>query len=138
MSNRAGIFCGDQWYQMDQLCTNSPYRNSDFFINDFFKKPLFRQLFSGGIRVRTLYRQKTREIERVMILRICHGILTSFFIQIAFTFFCHATYLRGHVCIGDTISDIRDLISSLESFFCSGNNKKCVKGKNSPRHFLKS
>ena len=80
-SNRAEFLCGGQYNYVDQLWYITSYRNSDFFINDFFKKPLFRQLFSGGIRVRTLYRQKTREIERVMILRICHGILTSFFYE---------------------------------------------------------
>ena len=79
MFNRAGIFCGDHWYQINQLCNNSPYRNSDFFINDFFKKTLFRRLFSGGIRVPTYLRGKTREIELVTSLTSCQGILTSFF-----------------------------------------------------------
>ena len=78
MFNRAGIFCGDQWYQISQLCSNSPYRNSDFFINDFFKKTLFRRLFRGGIRVQTYLRGKTREMELVTSLTSCQGILTSF------------------------------------------------------------
>ena len=67
---------------MNQLCSNSPYRNSDFFINDFFKKPLFRRLFSGGIRDPTYLHRKTREIELVMILTCCRGILTSFFVNL--------------------------------------------------------
>ena len=82
MSNRAGIFCGDHWYQINQLCNNSPYRNSDFFINDFFKKTLFRRLFSGGIRVPTYLRRKTREIELVTSLTSCQGILTSFSVNL--------------------------------------------------------
>ena len=101
-SNRADFLCGGQYNYVDQLWCITSNRNSDFFINDFFKKPLFRQLFSGGIRVRTLYRQKTREIERVMILRICHGILTSFFIQITFTFFVtQPIYERSFAYLGD-------------------------------------
>ena len=82
MFNRAGIFCGDQWYQMSQLCSNSPYRNSDFFNNDFFKKTLFRRLFSGGIRVPTYLRGKSREIELATILTLLYGILTCFSVNL--------------------------------------------------------
>ena len=64
---------------MSQLCSNSPYRNSDFFINDIFKKTFFRRLFSGGIRDPTYFHEKTREMEWVTILTSCHGILRSFF-----------------------------------------------------------
>ena len=64
---------------MSQLCSNSPYPNSDFFINDFFKKRLFRRLFSGGIGNPTYLRGKTREMELVTSLTSCQGILTSFF-----------------------------------------------------------
>ena len=78
MFNRAGIFCGDHWYQINQFCNISPYQNSDFFNNDFFKKPLFRRLFSGGIRDPTYLRGKTREIELVTILTSYYSILTSF------------------------------------------------------------
>ena len=67
---------------MHQLCSNSQYQNSDFFINDFFKKPLFRRLFSGGIKVHTYLRGKTREIELVMSLTLLYGILTSFSVNL--------------------------------------------------------
>ena len=67
---------------MNQLCSNSPYRNSDFFINDFFKKPLFRRLFSGGIRDLTSLRGKTREMELVTSLTLLYGNLTSFSVNL--------------------------------------------------------
>ena len=70
MFNRAGIFCGDHWYQINQFCNIDLYRNSDFFNNDFFEKPLFHRLFSGGIRVPTYLRGKTREMELVTILTL--------------------------------------------------------------------
>ena len=99
MFNRAGIFRGDQWYQMNQLCSNSPYRNSDFFNNDFFKKPLFRRLISVGIRDPTYLRGKTREMELVTIFTSCHGILMSFFREKLVTlnwlqFLHHVTLVR--------------------------------------------
>ena len=68
MSNQAGIFCGDHWYQMHQLCKNSQYQNSNFFINDFFKKTLFRQLFSGGIMVPTIYAEKLVKLNWLRVL----------------------------------------------------------------------
>ena len=49
-----------------------------FLIMIFFKKTLFR----GGIRDPTYLHRKTREIELVMILTCCRGILTSFFVNL--------------------------------------------------------
>ena len=47
--------------------------------NDHWSQGIFRRLFSGGIRVPSYLRGKTREIELVTSLTSCQGILTSFF-----------------------------------------------------------
>ena len=71
MSNRAGIFCGDYWYQINQLCNNSSYRNSDFFIIDFFKKHLSVNYSVGELGFQLIYAEK---LVKLNWLRVLHHV----------------------------------------------------------------
>ena len=71
MSNRAGIFCGHHWYQMRQLCSNSPYQNSDFFIIDFFKKHLSVNYSVGELGLQLIYAEKLVKLNWLRVLHHC-------------------------------------------------------------------
>ena len=71
MFNRAGTFCGDHWYQINQLCNNSPYQNSDFFINDFFKKHFFVDYSVGELGFQLIYAEK---LVKLNWLRVLHHV----------------------------------------------------------------
>ena len=71
MFNRAGIFCGHHWYQMRQLCRNSQYQNSDFFIIDFFKKHLSVNYSVGELGFQLIYAEK---LVKLNWLRVLHHV----------------------------------------------------------------
>ena len=71
MCNWAGIFCGHHWYQMRQLCSNSPYQNSDFFIIDFFKKHLSVNYSVGELGFQLIYAEK---LVKLNWLRVLHHV----------------------------------------------------------------